>query len=161
MLLVGAGETGNIMLKIINQMKPRPYILVGIVDDDPKKIGKIIEGYEVLGGHEALLKTICDYQATDLIVAISGQMQGGMFQALLDSQEVGVEIIRMPVAYEELLHRVPIRYLEAEWILRSFVDKARSETFSEMIKRTLDILGGAVGMLLLVLLFPRSHCHLN
>ena len=154
MLLVGAGETGNIMLKIINQIKPRPYILVGIIDDDPQKIGKNIEGYEVLGGCDVLLKAICDHQITDLIVAISGQMQGGMFQALLDAQEVGMEIIRMPVAYEELLHRVPIRYLEAEWILRSFVDKARSETFAEMIKRGLDILGGLVGMILLLILFP-------
>ena len=153
-LLVGAGDTGKIMLKIINQIKPHPYIVVGIIDDDPKKIGKMIEGYEVFGGCDALLKAICDHQITDLIVAISGQMQGGMFQALLDAQEVGTEIIRMPVAYEELLHRVPIRYLEAEWILRSFVDKARSETFSEMLKRGLDILGGVVGMLFLLMLFP-------
>jgi exopolysaccharide biosynthesis polyprenyl glycosylphosphotransferase len=154
MLLVGAGETGNIMLKIINQIKPRPYILAGIIDDDPQKIGKSLEGYEVFGGYEVLLKAICDHQITDLIVAISGQMQGGMFQALLDAQEFGVEIIRMPVAYEELLHRVPIRYLEAEWILRSFVDKARSEAFSEMLKRGIDILGGLVGMILLIILFP-------
>jgi exopolysaccharide biosynthesis polyprenyl glycosylphosphotransferase len=153
-LLVGAGETGNIILKIINQIKPRPYILVGIIDDDPQKIGKSIEGYDVFGGNEVLIKAICEHQITDLIVAISGQMQGSMFQALLDAQEVGVEIIRMPVAYEELLHRVPIRYLEAEWILRSFVDKARSETFSEMIKRGLDILGGLVGMVLLLIFFP-------
>ncbi len=154
MLLVGAGDTGTIMLQIFNQIKPRPYILVGIIDDDPAKIGKVIEGYEVFGGCDALLKAICDNQITDLIVAISGQMQGGMFQALLDAQELGTEIIRMPVAYEELLHRVPIRYLEAEWILRSFVDKARSETFSEMAKRSLDILGGTVGMLIYILLFP-------
>jgi exopolysaccharide biosynthesis polyprenyl glycosylphosphotransferase len=153
-LLVGAGETGNIILNIINQIKPRPYILVGIIDDDPQKIGNTIEGYEVFGGNDVLLQAICDHQITDLIVAISGQMQGSMFQALLDSQERGVEIIRMPVAYEELLHRVPIRYLEAEWILRSFVDKARSETFSEMIKRGLDILGGLVGMLLLLFFYP-------
>jgi exopolysaccharide biosynthesis polyprenyl glycosylphosphotransferase len=154
MLLVGAGNTGKIMLQIINHMRPRPYIMVGIIDDDPKKIGKLIEGFEVFGGCDKLLQAICDHQITDLIVAISGQMQGGMFQALLDAQEVGTEIIRMPVAYEELLHRVPIRYLEAEWILRSFVDKARSETFSEMLKRGLDILGGFVGMLLLLILFP-------
>jgi exopolysaccharide biosynthesis polyprenyl glycosylphosphotransferase len=153
-LLVGAGETGNIMLKIINQIKPRPYILVGIIDDDPQKIYRTIEGYEVFGGHEVLIKAICDHQITDLIVAISGQMQGGMFQALLDAQEVGVEIIRMPVAYEELLHRVPIRYLEAEWILRSFVDKARSETFAEILKRSIDILGGMVGIGVLLILFP-------
>ena len=153
-LLVGAGETGNIMLKIINEIKPRPYILVGIIDDDPQKIGKTIEGYEVFGGYEVLIKAICDHQITDLIVAISGQMQGGMFQALLDAQEIGVEIIRMPVAYEELLHRVPIRYLEAEWILRSFVDNARSETFSEILKRSVDILGGLVGMGLLLIVCP-------
>jgi exopolysaccharide biosynthesis polyprenyl glycosylphosphotransferase len=154
MLLVGAGDTGKIMLQIINQIRPHPYILVGIIDDDPQKIGKLIEGYEVFGGCDILLKAICDHQITDLIVAISGQMQGGMFQALLDVQELGIEIIRMPVAYEELLHRVPIRYLEAEWILRSFVDKARSETFSEMLKRGLDMLGGFIGMLLLLVLFP-------
>jgi len=153
-LLVGAGETGNIILKIINQTKPRPYILVGIIDDDPQKISKTIEGYEVFGGHDVLIKAICDHQITDLIVAISGQMQGGMFQALLDAQEVGVEIIRMPVAYEELLHRVPIRYLEAEWILRSFVDKARSEAFSEILKRSIDLLGGMVGIGLLLIVFP-------
>ncbi len=153
-LLVGAGDTGTIMLQIINRMKQRPYIMVGIIDDDPQKIGTLIEGYEVFGGHDKLVKSICNHQITDLIVAISGQMQGGMFQALLDAQELGAEIIRMPVAYEELLHRVPIRYLEAEWILRSFVDKARSETFSEMLKRGLDILGGLLGMLLIILLFP-------
>ena len=154
MLLVGAGDTGRIMLKIISGMKPHPYILVGIIDDDPQKIGTMIEGYEVFGGCDQLLEAICNHQITDLIVAISGQMQGGMFQALLDAQEMGAEIIRMPVAYEELLHRVPIRYLEAEWILRSFVDKARSETFSEMLKRGLDILGGLVGMLGFLIGYP-------
>jgi exopolysaccharide biosynthesis polyprenyl glycosylphosphotransferase len=153
-LLVGAGETGKIMLKIINETKPRPYILVGIIDDDPLKIGKMIEGYEVIGGSDKLLEMICNHQISDLIVAISGQMKGGMFQALLDAQEIGAEIVRMPVAYEELLHRVPVRYLEAEWILRSFVDKARSETFSEMLKRTLDILGGTIGLIFFTVLFP-------
>ena len=153
-LLVGAGETGSIMLRIINDIKPRPYIMVGIIDDDPQKIGKILEGYEVFGGCNKLLEAIANHQITDLIVAISGQLQGGMFQALLDAQELGIEIIRMPVAYEELLHRVPVRYLEAEWILRSFVDKARTETFSELLKRGLDILGGVFGLLALIILFP-------
>ena len=50
-----------------------------------------------------------------------------MFQALLDAQETGVEIVRMPTAYEELLGRVPILCLEANWILRSFLDEARRQ----------------------------------
>lgn len=75
----------------------------------------------MLGPSECLLDVIKEQGVTDLIVAISGEMNGGMFQALLDAQERGVEITRMPVAYEELLGRVPIRWLEADWILRSFV----------------------------------------
>jgi lipopolysaccharide/colanic/teichoic acid biosynthesis glycosyltransferase len=81
-------------------------------------------------------------------------MQGGMFQALLDAQQMGIEITRMPVAYEELLHRVPIRYLEAEWIVRTFVDKARGNSFFEMSKRIVDIFTGLFGVFFLVLIFP-------
>jgi exopolysaccharide biosynthesis polyprenyl glycosylphosphotransferase len=154
MLLVGAGETGKIILKIINQSNPRPFILVGIIDDDIEKIGKNIEGYQVLGGSDRLLETIQEYNISDLIVAISGRMQGSMFQALLDAQEIGIDITRMPVAYEELLNRVPIRYLEAEWIVRTFVDKARANTFYELTKRFMDIIGGLIGVIGLCLLFP-------
>jgi len=153
-LLVGGGETGTIMLKIFNQLNPRPFVLVGIIDDDPQKIGTLIEGYPVLGGHEILLDTVHQYSISDLIVAISGRMQGGMFQALLDAQELGIDITRMPVAYEELLHRVPIRYLEAEWIVRTFVDKARGNSFFEMTKRLVDIFTGLVGVCFMVLMLP-------
>jgi exopolysaccharide biosynthesis polyprenyl glycosylphosphotransferase len=153
-LLVGGGETGTIMLKIFNELNPRPFVLVGIIDDDPQKIGTFIEGYQVLGGNDILLDTIHKFGISDLIVAISGRMQGGMFQALLDAQQMGIEITRMPVAYEELLHRVPIRYLEAEWIVRTFVDKARGNSFFEMTKRLVDIFAGLLGVFGLTLLFP-------
>jgi exopolysaccharide biosynthesis polyprenyl glycosylphosphotransferase len=153
-LLVGGGETGQIILKIVNDMVPQPFILVGIVDDDPEKIGSTIEGHHVFAGSDQLLEVIDEKEITDLIVAISGRMQGSMFQALLDAQELGVEIIRMPVAYEDLLGRVPIRYLEADWILRSFVDQMRANFYYELLKRFLDIIGAMVGLLMLLPLFP-------
>lgn len=153
-LLVGAGETGSIMLKIVKELEPKPFILVGIIDDDPQKIGTVIEGYKVYGGSDCLLEQITGQNITDLIVAISGYMHGSMFQSLLDAQELGVEITRMPVAYEELLDRVPIRYLEADWILRSFVDQARVDAFYELSKRVLDIIGSLVGLGILIPLLP-------
>ncbi len=51
-------------------------------------------------------------------------------------------ITRMPVAYEELLERVPVDYLEADWILRSFVNESRVSAFYSIINRLLDIAGG-------------------
>jgi exopolysaccharide biosynthesis polyprenyl glycosylphosphotransferase len=153
-LIVGGGETGKIILRITNQLQTRSFIVAGVIDDDPQKIGTIIESHAVFCGSDKLLEIILEHNITDLIVAISGQMQGSMFQALLDAQEMGVDIIRMPVVYEELLNRVPIRYLEADWILRSFVDEARVNAFYELAKRFLDILGGLVGVLLLIIMLP-------
>ena len=153
-LLVGGGKTGQILLQIFNNLQPKPFHLIGIVDDDPEKMGTTIEGYTVLGTNENLFELIDTYGISDLIVAISGELKGGMFQALLDSQEGGVEIIRMPVAYEELLGRVPIRWLEAEWIIRSFVDRARSKGIYETFKRLADIIGGLIGCLVMLILLP-------
>jgi len=153
-LVIGAGETGTIILKIIDSFSPRPFIIAGIIDDDPNKIGTKIADHAVLGGSECLLETIERENITDLIVAISGQMKGSMFQALLDAQEAGVDITRMPVAYEELLNRVPIRYLEADWILRSFVDQARVDAFYELSKRAIDICGGIAGGIVFCMFFP-------
>lgn len=63
-------------------------------------------------------------------------------------------ITRMPVAYEELLERVPVQYLEADWILRSFVDQARVNSFYTIFKRLIDLIGGLVGTLSLVVIAP-------
>jgi exopolysaccharide biosynthesis polyprenyl glycosylphosphotransferase len=153
-LLVGAGETGKTILKIVSDSWPPPFFWVGIIDDDPDKIGTQIEEYPVLGSSETLLEKIPDMGVTDIVVAISGEMNGRMFQALLDAQELGVTITRMPVTYEEILGRVPIRHLEADWILRSFVDQTRKSGFFELGKRMVDIIGGLIGVVILVASFP-------
>src|SRR5690606_20928124 len=90
----------------------------------------------------------------DIIVAISGPMAPQMFKALLDAQQYGVEISRMPTVYEEVLGRVPIRLLESDWILRSFVDENRRSTFYDLVKRLMDLAGGFVGLLAFLLVYP-------
>lgn len=153
-LVVGGGKTGETLLQVANDLWPPPFYVVGVIDDDPRKIGTNIEGHQVIASSEQLLEVVEQQNVSDIMVAISGEMQGKMFQALLDAQQLGVEIIRMPKAYEELLARVPIRLLEADWILRSFVDEARTNGFYELSKRLLDIIGGMFGTLILMALFP-------
>lgn len=153
-LLVGGGESGKILLRALSQVKTRPFNLIGIVDDDPDKQGLTIEDSPVLGDSEKLLEVVASHEISDLIVAITGKMKGNMFQALLDANDIGVDITRMPVAYEDLLGRVPIRILESDWILRSFVDEARVSNFYELAKRLIDILGGLIGTLVMLVLLP-------
>ncbi|HLF80612.1 MAG TPA: sugar transferase [Anaerolineales bacterium] len=153
-LLVGAGETGTALVRVIKGLWPPPFYLVGMVDDDQKKQGRDFEGAAVLGDNRSLQQVIEEEGVSDIVVAISGPMSGEMFQSLLDAQQHGVEITRMPAAYEDLLGRVPINHLESDWLLRSFMDEARVSGFYLLGKRILDILGGLLGMLIFLLALP-------
>jgi exopolysaccharide biosynthesis polyprenyl glycosylphosphotransferase len=153
-LIVGAGKSGMALLNVLKDTWPQPFYLVGLIDDDPKKIGLKLCDYPVLGGSSCLLKVVEDEAITDLVLAISGEMNGTMFQVILDAQEHGVDITTMPVVYEDLLGRVPIFLLETDWIVRTFVDQARTSTFYEIGKRLVDILGGLVGVVLMIPFLP-------
>jgi exopolysaccharide biosynthesis polyprenyl glycosylphosphotransferase len=85
---------------------------------------------------------------------VSGAIQGTTFQTILDAQEQGVEVTRMPTLYEEMTGRVPIHHLESDWIIRSFTDQARVSGMYLLVKRLLDIIGGLVGLLIFFILFP-------
>lgn len=153
-LVVGAGKAGGTLASAYRQVNPPPFHLVGFVDDDPQKIGQEVEGLTVLGSSQQLFELIETYRVSEVVVAITGEMRGETFQTLLDVQEQGVEITRMPRVYEELLGRVPVQHLESDWLIRSFVDEAQVSGFYELGKRLLDLLGALVGLLILAVLAP-------
>jgi exopolysaccharide biosynthesis polyprenyl glycosylphosphotransferase len=153
-LIAGAGAQGQTLVTAYKSIWPPPFYLVGLIDDDPDKEGTLVEGYPVLGGSELILEIVERETITDVIVAIQGEIYGGTFQTLLDAQERGLDILRMPPVYEELLGRIPIKHLETDWIIRSFVDEARTRGLYEIFKRLVDVLGALVGMLILAVLVP-------
>lgn len=153
-LLIGAGKAGETILEEYNRMEPKPFSLIGLIDDDPNKIDTLIGGYQILANSDNLIDIIQLENITDIIVAITGELKGTTFQTLLDAQQLGIHISRMPVVYEQLLDRVPINVLEADWLLRSFVDQFQSNRFYSVSKRLLDIFGGIIGFIILVLILP-------
>ena len=153
-LIIGAGSAGETLVKVYNKLRPKPFLLVGFMDDDPTKVGKELEGFPILAGNDRLLEIIEAKAISEIVIAITGEMQGGTFQILLDAQQSGMEIIPMPSLYEELLGRVPIHHLESEWLIRSFVNDARVDGFYEFAKRLLDILVSLAGLSICILLTP-------
>lgn len=153
-ILVGAGTSGRALLEVINDIQPSPYQVVAVLDDNPEKRNQRIAKHTVIGGGQLLLALIEEHGVTDILVAINGRMQDQTFSSMLEAQEHGVEIVRMPVAYEELLNRVPVNYLEADWLVRSFVDDMRVNRFYQMAKRLFDLIGGLIGVAILIVLTP-------
>jgi exopolysaccharide biosynthesis polyprenyl glycosylphosphotransferase len=153
-LVIGAGKAGETITRAYKDLRPQPFFLVGFMDDDPKKIGNNVDGFPILASNDHLIETIDAEAITEIIIAVSGRMQGATFQAILDAQESGVEVVPMPTAYEELLGRVPVHHLESDWLIRSFVNEARVGGFYEAGKRLIDILGGLVGTGICAAVYP-------
>ena len=153
-LIIGAGRAGSHLAEIIQKIKPTPFTLVGFIDDDFNKQGTKISGLPVLGSSDTLLDVIKKQYITDLIFAISGDMQDSLYSAILTAEEQSVEVTTMPVVYEELLGRIPISLLANDWVLRSFVDRAHASGSYELLKRLMDYLGAIIGLIILVSLYP-------
>ncbi len=153
-LLVGAGKAGHTLVDIYCGLNPPPFVVVGFIDDDPRKRGKVYRGFPVIGPSEKMLDIVEYYRVSDIVVAINGEIKGSTFQTILDAQERGLEVTRMPILYEELTGRVPVHHLESDWVIRSFVDQIRISGLYELFKRLMDILGGLAGSLAFVIILP-------
>jgi exopolysaccharide biosynthesis polyprenyl glycosylphosphotransferase len=153
-LLVGAGRAGQTLAQLYGTLLTRSFNLVGFIDDDVTKIGTSYDGIPVISSSAELLRVIDAYRISDLVIAITGTIRGETFQSILEAQERGVDVTRMPILYEEMMGRVPIHYLESDWIIRSFVDGLQVSGFYLLTKRLLDILGGLAGLLIFILTFP-------
>ncbi len=153
-LIVGAGKAGHTLADAYRKLSPPPFLLLGFIDDDIKKVGKSYHGFAVLGTSSKLLDIIEEYRVSDVVVAITGAIKGETFQTILDAQEREIEVMRMPIMYEEMTQRVPIDHLESDWVIRSFVDQVRVSGVYEFFKRLMDILGGLVGSFIFLLMLP-------
>ncbi|MEA4812432.1 MAG: sugar transferase [Anaerolineaceae bacterium] len=153
-LIIGAGRAGTSLTYEISKQKPRPFNLVGLIDDDPTKLGRQIYGYPVIGNHESLNAIVVEQNITDLILAISNKMNHGMFQTLLAAQENGMGLSTMEESYESLTNRVPISLLESDWVIREFLDHSPNSGFYRIFKRLVDIVLGILGLVVFIVLYP-------
>jgi UDP-GlcNAc:undecaprenyl-phosphate GlcNAc-1-phosphate transferase len=69
-LIYGAGDGGELILRELKNNPDWNYAPVGFVDDDPLKTGKVIHGLKVYGGNGSL-KTICrDNKVEEILLSV-------------------------------------------------------------------------------------------
>jgi FlaA1/EpsC-like NDP-sugar epimerase len=69
-LIIGAGSMGALLLRDIAANRDLPYDIVGLVDDDPNKLGMRVRGIEVLGGRGDIARLCREYNIEVIILAI-------------------------------------------------------------------------------------------
>lgn len=68
-LIYGAGDAGELLLRELLNNRELRYAPVGFIDDDPNKHGKLIHGFRVFGGNGSLGKIISDQQVEQVLIS--------------------------------------------------------------------------------------------
>jgi FlaA1/EpsC-like NDP-sugar epimerase len=69
-LIVGAGDAGQLMAREMQRNRQLHYTPIGFVDDDPRKRGDRIHGIRVLGTTDDLLHLLRDNKPDEVLIAI-------------------------------------------------------------------------------------------
>ncbi|MFA5089565.1 MAG: hypothetical protein WC510_00870 [Candidatus Omnitrophota bacterium] len=69
-LIYGAGDAGEMVIREIKRNKDLSYNPVGFIDDDPSKIGNRIQGAPILGSRENIQNLVHSEKIEEIIIAI-------------------------------------------------------------------------------------------
>jgi len=106
-LIVGAGDAGNIVCREIDKRKDLG-VLVGFVDDDTAKIGKIIHNKKVLGPIEKI-NQIIDKEKVGMVVITIPSAKGSEIRRIINKiNRKNIKIKIMPGLYELLGDEVSV-----------------------------------------------------
>ncbi|HJX93005.1 MAG TPA: hypothetical protein VJ372_21095 [Pyrinomonadaceae bacterium] len=101
-LIYGAGDGGELLLRELRNNSEHHLSPVGFLDDDPSKSGKVIHGLRVFGGNGDLSQ-VCLQQHVDEVVISSLKMTDERIEEVIRCcSEQQITVRRMRITIEEL-----------------------------------------------------------
>lgn len=111
-LIIGAGDAGNQLIKEIKNSRFVKKRVVGVIDDDAAKIGNYIHGTKVVGDRNAILEKAQELHVHEIIVAMPSASPKQMKEILDICKETGCELKRLPGIYQLVNGEVSISKLK-------------------------------------------------
>ena len=125
-MLIGAGSAGQMLLRDVRRTKEKSGRVVCVIDDDPQKLHRSIDGVPIIGGRDEILRAVEKYRVNKIFLAIPGATAEQRRDLLNICQETDCEVKNLPglyqlasgevnvsslrsVSVEDLLGREPIR----------------------------------------------------
>lgn len=170
-LILGAGWAGQTVFQALQEHGRAVYQVVGFVDDDPSKqdqpvispsslesngevSGEAEQLPAVMGTSRQLLEIVDREDISTLVLAITSDVSGELYQVLTRCLQRELEILPMPVLYEQLTGKVPVQHIGDHWSVAMPLDHPGTRLLWHAVKRTFDLFWAVLGLVFLAVLFP-------
>ena len=150
-LLIGGGKAGRIILRDIKTAKELKDIVCCIIDDNPNKWGRYIEGVQIVGGRDDIMSCVERYKIDKIVLAIPSATAQEKRDILNICKETGCELKNLPGVYQFLTGEVKVsalRDVAVEELLGRDPIKVNMEEIHEFINGKKVMVtggGGSIG----------------
>ena len=107
-LLIGAGDAGNIVVRELQHRIDLGLNVVGFVDDDPEKRGKNIQGVRVLGGTARIPELAKSLAVHEAIITIANAASKDIRRIVEICHGAGIKVRIVPGLFEMLDEKITI-----------------------------------------------------
>jgi exopolysaccharide biosynthesis polyprenyl glycosylphosphotransferase len=150
-VIVGAGTVGQVIGRKLFQHPEYGMRLLGFVDDVPKDQRGDLRQLQILGGPDDLPRLVRERQIDRVIFAFSNDRHHEALESIRLLRELNVQVDVVPRLYEAFGEQVVFHSVEGLPLL-GLPPVGISRT-SRLIKRGIDMLGAAAGLLLVAPVF--------
>ena len=98
-LIMGAGEAAHLLLREIKTNAKLGLAPVGLLDDDPEKLGRLVRGVKVLGSRHDIPRLARELRAEELIVAISSIAEPDVQEIAAVCAGAGLKFRRLALSF--------------------------------------------------------------
>ena len=145
-MLIGAGNAGQTLLRDIERAKEVNDRVCCIIDDNPNKWGRYIDGVPIVGGRDGILENVEKYHIQKIYVAIPSATAAQLRDILNICKETDCELKNLPGMYQFLLGDITVskmRSVSVEDLLgREPIRADMSEVFAFLNGKTVLVTGG-------------------
>lgn len=108
-LIIGGGSAGSIVIKEIKESDHLNKDIIGIIDDDKRKIGKRIHNVPILGTREDIINIAKKEKVDEIILAIPSAPKKEIKNILEICKETKCKIRTLPGVYELIDGKISIK----------------------------------------------------
>lgn len=113
MMIIGAGEAANVIIKEIVSSTYLEGIVVCAIDDNIQKKGSYIQGVKILGGRKIISETVKRYGITDIIIAMPSVSRKSVKEILEICKETSCSLKILPGMYQLINEEVSVNRLKS------------------------------------------------
>jgi exopolysaccharide biosynthesis polyprenyl glycosylphosphotransferase len=148
-LIVGAGDTGQLVARKLLQHPEYRMELVGFADDDPRPLRRDLGGHRVIGGLQEVPELVRVRGVHRVLIAFSRDDPQSVAVMVARLKALGVQVDIVPRLFDVVGPNVTVHSIEGLPLIG--LPSPKLLPFSRTIKRAIDLVGAS---LLLVLTSP-------